>query len=206
LYCIARRKNDTVANILSTVPLNISFRRALSGDRLRTWLDLVEKVAAYEIINGKDIFMWNLTNHKQFTMKSMYTNLMHSEGTPSDCITWKIKVPLKTKIFLWYLKKGVTLTKDNLAKRKWKGSTKCSFCSAEESIQHLFFDCYLARFIWNAVHIAFNIQQPTSISNMLGSWIKSFPFELRNQILVGAAALCWAVWLSRNDVVFERSP
>jgi len=28
------------------------------------------------------------------------------------------KIPLKIKIFLWYLKKGVMLTKDNLIKRK----------------------------------------------------------------------------------------
>jgi hypothetical protein len=23
---------------------------------------------------------------------------------------------------------------------------------------------------------------------------------------VGASAICWAIWLSRNDVVFDKSP
>jgi hypothetical protein len=32
---------------------------------------------------------------------------------------WKLKLPLKNKIFKWYLLKGVVLTKDNLAKRNW---------------------------------------------------------------------------------------
>ena len=35
---------------------------------------------------------------------------------------WKMKIPLKTKVFAWYLRRGVILTKDNLAKRKWHGS------------------------------------------------------------------------------------
>jgi len=30
---------------------------------------------------------------------------------------WQMKIPLKTKIFMWFLKKGVILTKDNLARR-----------------------------------------------------------------------------------------
>jgi hypothetical protein len=30
---------------------------------------------------------------------------------------WKLKVPLKIKIFMWYLKKEVILTKDNLVRR-----------------------------------------------------------------------------------------
>ena len=34
LYSIARNKSDTVAKIISSVPFNISFRRALTGNRL----------------------------------------------------------------------------------------------------------------------------------------------------------------------------
>jgi hypothetical protein len=30
---------------------------------------------------------------------------------------WKLKVPQRIKVFRWYLRKGVILTKDNLAKR-----------------------------------------------------------------------------------------
>jgi hypothetical protein len=32
-------------------------------------------------------------------------------------IIWKLKVPLKIKIFLWYVQQGALLTKDNLSKR-----------------------------------------------------------------------------------------
>jgi hypothetical protein len=58
---------------------------------------------------------------------------MRERGTTYNNSLWKIKVPCKKvpckiKIFLWYLQKGVVLTKDNLAKRKWKRSMGC--CSS----------------------------------------------------------------------------
>jgi hypothetical protein len=32
---------------------------------------------------------------------------------------WRAKMPMKIKIFMWYLKRGVILTKDNLARPNW---------------------------------------------------------------------------------------
>jgi hypothetical protein len=64
-----------------------------------------------------------------------------------------MKLPLKIKIFMWFFHKKVILTKDNLIKRNWNGNTSCCFCDKDESIQHLFFECPLAKlygalFIW----------------------------------------------------------
>jgi hypothetical protein len=28
--------------------------------------------------------------------------------------------------------------------------------------------------------------------------------KLKSQIFVGASALCWAIWLTRNDIVFNK--
>jgi hypothetical protein len=106
--------------------------------------------------------------------------------------------------FLWYLWKGVTLTKDNLEKRNWKGSLKCCFCSCIETIQHLVFDCHFARFIWNTVHITYGIQPPSSFSNIFDPCLYGIPRKFMNRILLGAAALCWAIWLNRNDMVFNN--
>lgn len=46
---------------------------------------------------------------------------MKRDKTEGKHLFWKAKLPLKIKIFLWYLKWGVILTKDNLVKRRWKG-------------------------------------------------------------------------------------
>ena len=103
------------------------------------------------------------------------------------------------------MKRGVTLTKDNLIKRNWKGCAKCCFCNSNETIQHLFFDCHVARLVWNIISIAFGIQTPSSVSNMLGPWRRSFPRKQRKTILIGVTALCWAIWISGNDVIFKNS-
>lgn len=95
------------------------------------------------------------------------------------------------------------LTKDNLHKRNWRGSKKCGFCIKEETIQHLFIDCPLARLIWWVVGCAFNLAPPLSITNMFGHWLAEIPKILKSQLLVGASALCWSIWLCRNDVVFN---
>jgi hypothetical protein len=37
------------------------------------------------------------------------------------------------------------LTKNNLAKRGWKGDSNCEFCGDKESLNHLFIDFPLAK-------------------------------------------------------------
>jgi hypothetical protein len=41
----------------------------------------------------------------------------------------KLKKPLIIKIFMWYFKRGVVLTKDNLVRCNWKESKLCVFFS-----------------------------------------------------------------------------
>jgi hypothetical protein len=103
----------------------------------------------------------------------MYRALNITHALPFNMHTWSLKVPLKIKIFVWYLYKGVTLTKDNLARKNWQGDLKCSFCNADENIQHLFCDCPLARFIWH-IFMFFSIslhQQVFTIFSLIG-WVQ----------------------------------
>jgi hypothetical protein len=86
---------------------------------------------------------------------------------------------------MWYLKQGVVLTKDNLAKRKWKGYTKCSLCDVNESIQHLFFECHMARMVWGVVSMTFGFNPPSNVAHLFGSWLNSFPSNKRNLVLIG---------------------
>jgi hypothetical protein len=40
----------------------------------------------------------------------------------------------QNKNFIWYLRQGVILTKDNLVKREWKGDSECCLCNAHVTI------------------------------------------------------------------------
>ena len=73
------------------------------------------------------------------------------------------KTTSQNQSIFWYLYKGVVLTKNNLARRQWQGDRKCCFCSSDESIQHLFFDCHFAKFVWRTIHVSFNLIPPTSV-------------------------------------------
>jgi hypothetical protein len=131
-------KNQIVASALSSRPLNISFRRALRGDKLRMWFDLVTLVLSVSLGEAGDSWVRLLGTKSTYSVKAMYSDMMLSRRVPRRHIFWKLKLPLKIKIFLWYLEKGVTLTKDNLIKRNWKGEGRCCFCYSNETIQHLF--------------------------------------------------------------------
>ena len=89
------------------------------------------------------------------------------------------------EIFFWFLQRGVILTKDNLARKNWKGSLKCCFCNCNESITHLLFDCHHTKEIWKIVYLATGLIPPRSTSHMLGNWLSNFDNNERRVILVG---------------------
>jgi hypothetical protein len=179
LYNIANYRHATVANVMNQMPLNISFRRALIRDKLIAWYNLVTKIANHRLSQGRDIFTWDLHQHGQFSVRSMY-EYMINQGVPfNNKFIWKLKIPLKIKIFLWYLQRGVILTKDNLTKRYWVGSQKCCFCDCNETIKHLFFNCQHAKDIWRVVQIATRLTPPRSVRHMLGNWLTSIANKIK---------------------------
>jgi hypothetical protein len=147
LYNLARRKNSTVAFVFSIVPLNISFPRGLVHQLRAQWFQLVTLVAYTNLTTNRDSFRWDLTANGLFYVQSLYQEILNNGTVRDNKDLWKLKIPLKIKVFMWYLKRGVTLTKDNLAKRNWPGNQTCCFCSRLETINHLFFRCTYASFI-----------------------------------------------------------
>ena len=146
LFNIVQRKHDSVATVLSSVPLNVSFCRALVGINLRSWNQIVSSLHDVNLQAGRDVFVRTLHSSGQFSVRTFYAVLI-SNGVRVSQEIWKAKIPTKIIIFLWYLKKGVILTKDNLCRCNWKGDKKCAFCHLPKTIQHLFFDCTYAKFL-----------------------------------------------------------
>jgi hypothetical protein len=78
------------------------------------WLEKVEH------IDARSWTMWCMQNGL-FTVKSMYRALLGTQAMSFNTFFWKLKLPLKIKVFIWYLYNGVILTKDNLVRRQWQG-------------------------------------------------------------------------------------
>jgi hypothetical protein len=204
LYNIVQTRHATVAQILSSRPLNIRFRRSLTGNKWYRWLHLVSRIMDITLTEVEDFFVWDLTSTGVYSVKSFYLNHMNSDIQFLHKYIWKLKVPLKIRIFMWFLHRKVILTKDNLFKRKWKGDSACCFCNQAETIQHLFFSCPLAQIIWRIVHFALNIPAPSSIDHMFGNWLTGANKSEKRNIRVGACALLWAIWNTRNDYIFNK--
>jgi len=177
----------------------------LIGPKLTTWNELLPRIANIKITQEQDVFCWNLEPKGQFSKKSHYSDLIHQDVPKINKIIWKTKAPLKIKIFMWYLRRGVILTKDNLVKRNWQGNEKCCFCHENKTIKHLFLECRFARVVWGCIQVALNLLQPRNISHLFGSWLRGFQKDLKPLILLGAADTCWLLWFYRNDLVFKKT-
>jgi hypothetical protein len=69
LYNLIRRKNMTVAQVLSTTPLNDSFRSALDGVNWDSWVCIVTSVMLVSLREHLDSFKW--TTNKNFSVKKL---------------------------------------------------------------------------------------------------------------------------------------
>jgi hypothetical protein len=86
---------------------------------------------------------------------------------------------------------GVILTKDNLIKQNWHGSTTCVFCLQDETIKQLFFKYSFAHFIWLVIQVAPGFYMPTSIANIFDNWLHDIDFKYMIVLRVGVMALIW---------------
>ncbi|WVZ51704.1 hypothetical protein U9M48_002819 [Paspalum notatum var. saurae] len=164
------------------------------------------RFGTFRIRNGSQHYKKKIHNHRRsfvfsttkyiikktlgLGMKSHYQTLIKNDVPNLNKRLWKLKAALKIKVFLWYLRRGVILTKDNLAKRKWKGSLTCCFCHEVETIKHMFFDCRFTRMVWNIIYLSFGISRPFSASNMFKIWLSGFERDnkkLSLQLAIGYA-------------------
>jgi hypothetical protein len=149
-----------------------------------------------------DIFRWSIKYDGQFTVSSMYQVLLDSKIIPHNSYLWKIKLPLRIKVFLWVLYREAILTKDTLVKINCHENEMCNFCSNKETIQHLFFDCTLAKFIWRAVYLVAGLPPPNNIRHMFRSWVCNMNKNDRHIFLVGVDVMLWAIWLQNTNIFF----
>jgi hypothetical protein len=62
----------------------------------------------------------------------------------------------------------------------------------------------MARLMWGVVCFTFGVTKPVGVENLFGSWLRSFSSKPKNLVLIGMSAFCWALWISRNDLVFQK--
>lgn len=119
--------------------------------------DLIRKIPINS--NLKDSFIWHYDRTGKFTFKSGYKLYMNSKINAASSSSnimkkvweklWKLCIPSKIKHFSWKALNEILPTNINLKKRGMDIPQICHICmSANESTDHILFDCHRATEIW----------------------------------------------------------
>lgn len=206
LYNVVMTNKVTIADVHHRGIDSIRFRRTLHGNKIRDW-DKIKQSWDTVVIHEhcRDKVWWNLCKDGKFSVKSFYKALKVNNAVFPLKKVWNFKVPLKIKVFIWLFVKNKILTKDNLYRRGWrKGDKKCQSCDLEETVQHLFFDCPMAKLIWHVVICALNIKPMLDAQHLFGQWLNVIDKSTRNLVVIGFAAVIWAIWKTRNRACFDK--
>jgi hypothetical protein len=85
---------------------------------------------------------------------------------------WNIVVPPKIHLFLWLLSHNKLATVDNLNKKDFSKPKQCCFCSEDESVMHLFFQCVVVKVIWKLVGSIIRCEIGSDYLSVTSGWIK----------------------------------
>ncbi|XP_013616973.1 PREDICTED: uncharacterized protein LOC106323382 [Brassica oleracea var. oleracea] len=111
-------------------------------------------------------------------------------------------------MFIWRVGQNAFPTGENLQKRGLLIPTLCCRCGESETTLHLLINCPFAREVWSLGPWShtFDASQVVSFKEALissGSWIPLPPYGFTINIFPW---VCWFLWISRNNLVFEKKP
>ena len=140
------KKNVSVAEVWDGEELKISFRRRISLRLMQKWLDLVAIAEFVNYNDDCDAIVWSFADSNSFSVLAVYKTISFRGVQPVYAPSiWGLNVPPHIHIFLWLLSNNKTLIRTNLAKRRHVEDVSCLFCNEPETVNHLFFDCCVAK-------------------------------------------------------------
>jgi hypothetical protein len=134
----------------------------------------------------------------------MYSWLERNLAGANNKWIWSAGIPLKIKIFVWQMCRDAILTRENMRKRNWPGSSLCSFCNEVETNNHLFFSCSVSKVVWGIVGSTMGTNLVPNSFWQAMTWFHSFLPRDEKFFVVLIAAICWAIWNVRNKITFEK--
>jgi hypothetical protein len=183
---------------------HLTFNRWLPPFLFDQWLEIVNSTYNFNYKTKDDWVSWRWGGKNKYTTKSVYEHLTeHDQGYNFKHI-WKSKIPYKIKIFTWLLERNAILTKDNMIRRKWTGDPSCVFCNGIETVDHLIFQCAIARCVWGVVAFFFGTNCVPRNVQQYKNWIQSLLPEAKEIHHFGFAAICWVAWKCRNKAIFDK--
>ena len=181
MYVLINEKDATVASLWDGVDLKCTFRRCVDGRLYNLWLEVVQLASTISFTDEEDSLIWQFKSHGVYSSQSLY-KVINFRGISPVFVpaVWALKVPPRVHFFLWLLSKNKVLTRDNLSIRKKIKDPTCLFCSEAETINHLFFNCVVAKQLWSILSEILNRQVGTYFVSVGTMWISNRKFIVEN--------------------------
>jgi hypothetical protein len=146
VYVLVQEKSGTVADLWDGSVLKCTFRRGFDQRLMNLWLEIVQLASTISFTEDEDALVWQFNSNGIYSSQSLY-RIINFRGILPVFVpaVWHLKVPPRVQFFLWLLSKNKNLTRDNLNIRKKLDDLTCLFCTENESVQHLFFECVVAK-------------------------------------------------------------
>ena len=99
--------------------------------------------------------------------------------------------------------RGRLPSNDQIALRAGPSNGKCALCENPEDVEHIFFTCHLARFMWAGIREMLEVPwDPRSRLEWLHI-LEGFRSKSRRFLWVLFSAMSWAIWTTRNKFTIE---
>jgi len=151
------------------------------------------------VFNEEDSLIWTFNSRGVYSSQSLYKVINFRGVTIHVPAVWNLKVPPRVHFFLWlFFSKNKVLTRDNLSLRRKVND--CLFCSEKESVNHLFFDCAVAKQLWCYLSDILGRNVGMDFLSIGQMWINNSRCLVDNMF---CAAALWGLWKLRNDMCFQ---
>lgn len=116
-------------------------------------------------------------------------------------------MPMKLKHFLWRLLSKSLATGNNLKRRHVTLNDQCRrCCTAEETEEHLFFECPYGKSIWrdSGISNTIIISSVTTLEEKIEACLQCSLSTRLQHIQDLPIWILWRIWKSRNMLVFQQ--
>lgn len=149
---------------------------------------------------------WGPTTSGVFESSLIYYSLVGRHNPSWVPGLWATRVPLKIRIFLWQLARGLLPSGNKVMKRNGTGDGLCPLCGVGEDGSHIFFSCVAAQFLWSYLHEALGCSWfPVDMCDLVVI-AECLTGRRRRLLWFSFAAMAWALWTSRNKLVIAHEP
>ncbi|GKA69480.1 RNA-directed DNA polymerase, eukaryota, reverse transcriptase zinc-binding domain protein [Tanacetum coccineum] len=188
-------------------------RRAPRGGAESSQFDfLLAAIGDVVLSDQRDSWKWSLHASVGFSVASVRLLVdEHTLEVDNVATRWNKCIPIKVNIFLWRLGLNKLPSKINLQRKGIDvGSVLCPICQDDvESVNHLFFNCDMAKHLWNLLAKWWDLDIPVC-ANILEwySWLDSLraSTKVRTFLEGVGGTLLWSIWSFRNRLVFSSPP